>query len=95
MRWAQFLVLAVFAGLLVWVSGDLPDRAAVQAPANQHVSPHYLRHAQTETGVPNVVAAVLADYRGYDTLGELVVVFTAGLACLFVLGGSNNDERSV
>lgn len=37
-------------------------------------------------GPPNFVTAVLADYRGYDTLGETTVIFTAGLACLLILG---------
>ncbi|MFW6174679.1 MAG: hydrogen gas-evolving membrane-bound hydrogenase subunit E, partial [Chloroflexota bacterium] len=66
----------------------------LDAPANQHVSPEYLRRAQAETGVPNVVAAVLADYRSYDTLGELVVVLTAGVACVFALKATGN-ARSV
>jgi multicomponent Na+:H+ antiporter subunit B len=77
--------LASLASLLVWASEGLPDRADPQAPANQHVSPEYLIRAQEETGVPNVVTAVLADYRGYDTLGELIVIVTAGLGCVLVL----------
>ncbi len=79
--------LAGFASLLIWASEDLPDRADTQAPANQHVSPEYLSHAEEEIGVPNVVTAVLADYRGYDTLGELIVIVTAGLASVLVLKG--------
>ena len=39
----------------------------------------------TETGVPNVVTAVLASYRGYDTLGETTVVFTAGAGVVALL----------
>jgi multicomponent Na+:H+ antiporter subunit B len=77
--------LASFAGLLVWASEGLPDRADPDSPANRHVSPEYLIRAEEETGVPNVVTAVLADYRGYDTLGELLVIVTAGLACILVL----------
>ena len=79
--------LAGFAALLIWASGGLPDRTDTQAPANQHVSPEYLSHAEEETGVPNVVTAVLADYRSYDTLGELIVIVTAGLASVLVLKG--------
>ena len=77
--------LSGFAALLIWASEGLPDRADPQAPANQHVSPEYLIRAEEDTGVPNVVTAVLADYRGYDTLGELMVIVTAGLACVLVL----------
>ena len=38
------------------------------------------------TGVPNVVTSVLASYRGYDTLGEVVVIFTAGIGVWSFLG---------
>ena len=79
------LLLGGFGALLVWVEGDLPDRGDTEAAANQHVSPEYLLHAEEETGAANVVTAVLADYRGYDTLGELIVIVGAGLACVFVL----------
>jgi multicomponent Na+:H+ antiporter subunit B len=56
------------------------------APAAVHVSPRYIERAQDEAGATNMVTAVLADYRAYDTLGEVLVIFTAGLACLLVLG---------
>jgi multicomponent Na+:H+ antiporter subunit B len=95
LRWVIFLFLAGFAALFIWASSDLPDRAETQAPANQHVSPEYLRRSEADTGAPNVVTAVLADYRGYDTLGETVVILTAGLACVFVLKFSKDDGRSI
>lgn len=56
-----------------------------KAPAALHVSDYYIEHTLADTGVPNVVTAVLADYRGYDTLFETIVIFTAGLACLIIL----------
>lgn len=85
MKWLLVVFLASFACLLVWASEGLPDRADPRSPANQHVSPEYLIRAEEDTGVPNVVTAVLADYRGYDTLGELMVIVTAGLGCVLVL----------
>lgn len=54
------------------------------APA-EHVSPRYIEKSREETGSPNFVTAVLADYRGYDTLGETTVIFTAGLATVLLL----------
>jgi len=65
----------------------LPDPGDPQSPANQHVSPEYLIHAEEDTGVPNVVTAVLASYRGYDTLGEVTVIFTAGIGVMLLIGG--------
>ena len=42
--------------------------------------------AATEIGLPNVVTSVLASYRGYDTLGETYVIFTAAAGVLAILG---------
>jgi multicomponent Na+:H+ antiporter subunit B len=63
----------------------LPDYSDPQAPIHTHVAPRYLQEGPKETGVPNIVTAVLASYRGYDTLGETVVVFTAGAGVIALL----------
>ena len=81
-RWASLAV----GGLLVYGTLDLPAFGDPQAPAQQHVAPHYLAHGEAETGVPNIVTAVLASYRGFDTLGEVTVIFTAGIGVLLMLG---------
>ena len=78
------LVLAV--GLVIaLVERTLPPFGDATAPAAQHVSPRYLEGAVAETATPNVVTAVLADYRSYDTLIETAVIFTAGLGCWLLL----------
>ncbi len=64
-----------------------------QAPIHMHVAPRYLNDALKETGVPNVVTAVLASYRGYDTLGETTVVFTAGAGVIALLRRRRRDAR--
>jgi multicomponent Na+:H+ antiporter subunit B len=71
---------------LIRAAAGLPRVGDPTAPAAVHVSPRYIEEAIAETGAPNMVTAVLADYRGYDTLGETVVVVTAALACLLLLG---------
>lgn len=84
----KLLMLAFLAGLialLVWASADLPDRADPLAPANQHLSPELTEKTESEVVIPNLVSAILADFRGYDTLGETFVIFTAGLAVVLVL----------
>jgi len=63
----------------------LPAFSDPQAPIHTHVAPRYLKEGPRETGVPNVVTAVLASYRGYDTLGETIVVFTAGAGVIALL----------
>ena len=88
--------LALAAGLvllLAWASSDRPRFAAPEAPANLHVAPRYLQEGPRETGVPNVVTAVLASYRGYDTLGEVTVIFTAGIGVFALLGLGGGARR--
>ena len=85
MKTPAILIVFVFGSLLVLSTLDFPPWGDPAAPASVHVSPHYIEQAMAETSVPNIVTAVLADYRGYDTLFETIVIFTAGVACLFLL----------
>ncbi len=83
-RWALLAVL--FIGiLLVWAEGGVPEFGDPAAPANRYISDRYVEDSLEETGTVNVVTAILADYRGYDTLGETTVIFTAGVAVLLLL----------
>ena len=45
----------------------------------------YIEDGEEETEVPNMVTYILADYRGYDTLGETTVIFTAGISVILLL----------
>ena len=83
--WLPLVVAAVIGGALVYGTLALPAFSDPQAPIHVHVVPRYLNEALNETGVPNVVTAVLASYRGYDTLGETTVVFTAGAGVIALL----------
>lgn len=83
------LVFVLLTGaLLIYGTLDMPLYGDPQSPAQTHpeLTQHYLYESMGETGMPNVVTSVLASYRGYDTLGETVVVFTAGIAVLSLLG---------
>jgi len=85
LRWLGIAVLGSFFALMLFASTGLPDRGDPDAPASTHVSPFYIENTMEDTDTPNVVTSVVADYRGYDTLGETVVIFTAGLACVLIL----------
>jgi multicomponent Na+:H+ antiporter subunit B len=80
-----FLVAMATGGALVYGTLDLPAFSDPQAPIHVHVAPRYIEAAYRETGVENIVTAVLASYRGYDTLGETTVVFTAGIGVIALL----------
>jgi len=86
--------MILFLALMVYATSGLPDHADPQAPANVHVSPFYIENSVEDTHTPNIVTAVLADYRGYDTLGETVVIFTAGLACVLVLMKRKSNDKA-
>ena len=71
--------------VLVWGTLVLPPFGTPDAAIHKHVAPRYLADSIKETNVPNVVTSVLADYRGYDTLGETTVIFTAGIGVMLLL----------
>jgi multicomponent Na+:H+ antiporter subunit B len=83
--WLPLAVSVACGLLLVYGSLGLPAFSDPAAPIHTHVVPRYLQQGLQETGVPNVVTAVLASYRGYDTLGETTVVFTAGAGVVALL----------
>ena len=80
--WLPLAVSVSVGVLLVYGAFGLPGFNDAAAPMHQHVVPRYM---QNETDVPNVVTAVLASFRGYDTLGETTVVFTAGAGLIALL----------
>ncbi len=86
------LVVLVTGAALIYGTLDLPRYGDPEAAANLHVSPRYIEHSYGETNVPNMVTAVLADYRSFDTLGEVTVVFTAAMAVLLILRTGRPDE---
>lgn len=79
--------------LMVYATFEKPRFGDPLAPANQHVAPWYLEQTPKLVDVPNVVTAILATFRGYDTLGELFVIFTAGVGVLFLLAARRHDAR--
>ena len=88
-------IICVFAGaLLVAAAVELPAVGDPNAPAHIHVAPRYLAESDSFLHIPNVVTTVLASYRGFDTLGETVVVFTAGLGVLVLLSGFTRTRRA-
>jgi len=86
--------VAIGTGLvLIWGTWDLPGFGLADTPVNTGVGAEYLERTYEETHVPNVVTAVLASYRGYDTLGEVFVVFTAAIGVLMLLKRSTRREE--
>lgn len=90
------LSLSIGTGaILAWGTLSLPPFGSPDKAIHNHVAPHYLANSIKETGVPNVVTSVLADYRGYDTLGETTVIFTAGIGVLLLLHRARRRGRAI
>lgn len=91
--WLPLAVVTVTGAVLVYGTLDMPSFGDPNAPVHQHVAPRYIAETPEAVGVPNVVTAVLASYRGYDTLGEVTVIFTAGVGVLALLGRGSGRRR--
>jgi multicomponent Na+:H+ antiporter subunit B len=87
------LVVTVTGALLMFGTSDLPRLGDPNAPIHTHVAPRYILESPKEIGIPNIVTSVLASYRGYDTLGETTVIFTAGVAVMALLGIRRRRRR--
>lgn len=84
-RLLPLVALAVVGLVLFIISFDHPRLGDPMAPVHQHVAPWYLENTPQYINIPNIVTAILASFRGYDTLGEVIVIFTAGIGVLSVL----------
>ena len=85
-RLRPLLVVVLTGSALVFASFDLPRYGDPQAPIHHHIAPDYIEGVAHEIHIPNVVTGVLASYRGYDTLGETVVILTAAVGVMMLLG---------
>lgn len=85
-QWPAALIVAAIGAALLYGTLDMPAYADPEAPIHGHVAPRYLEQSGAEIGIPNVVTSVLASYRGFDTFGELTVIFTAAVGVTLVLG---------
>ena len=84
-RWVAFCTVGVLALLIIYATFDKPRLGDPDAPVHQHVAPWYLEKTPEYIDIPNVVTAILGSFRGYDTLGEVFVVFAACIGVLFIL----------
>jgi len=87
------LTVFVTGAMLLYATPDMPRYGDPKAPIHTHVVPRYLEDSPREIGIPNVVSSVLASYRGYDTYGETMVIFTAGVGVMLLMGRARQRSR--
>ena len=91
-------VVLITGAALVYGTLDMPHYGDPHAPAQEYPNPSFVEKSQPDMGhggLPNVVTAVLASYRGYDTLGETAVIFTAGIAVLLILRKPPEEDEEL
>ncbi|MEN2995019.1 MAG: hydrogen gas-evolving membrane-bound hydrogenase subunit E [Thermodesulfovibrio sp.] len=92
MKFFALIIVILTGAVLIYSTLDMPDWGDPNSPASLHVSPRYIEKTIEETATPNAVTSVLADYRGYDTLGETTVIFTAAVVCILLLRRFEDDK---
>ncbi|MCA4774457.1 DUF4040 domain-containing protein [Wolbachia endosymbiont of Mansonella perstans] len=85
----SILFLTVFLSHFIT---QLPDFGSHDAPIHLHVAPYYIENTEKVAGIPNIVTAILASFRGYDTFGETIVVFTAALCIKLTLKEEKEND---
>lgn len=92
MRMLGTVIMALVTIFFCMHVSYLPTIGDPESPANSHITPRYIEDGQAETGSPNLVTGVLADYRGFDTLGEATVMFVAGATTVALLKTGKRRE---
>lgn len=87
------LVVVLTGAVLIYGTLDMPNFGSPTSPAQLHLATEFLARSPDDIGIPNVVSAILASYRGHDTLGEVVVVFTACVGVLILIGNLARRRR--
>jgi len=85
LRVIAFIVVCLTGALLLYGTGEFPDWGDPNSPASLHLSNYYIEKTYEDTHAPNFVTAIVTDYRGFDTMFETAVIFTAGLGCFLLL----------
>ena len=90
------LVVVVTGAALVYGTFDMPYYGAKDAPIRSYPTPNFVEKSQADVPhIPNVITVVLASFRGYDTLGETTVIFTAGIAVMLLLRGQRKESEEL
>ena len=85
------IALLAISGALLAVA-ELPPYGMADNPIHNQVSERYIEDSLEHTGIFNMVASIVLDYRAYDTMFETIVLFTATLAVVITLKSFKKEE---
>lgn len=86
------ILLAIVLFFLLTSVPEMPTYGSAETPSYNEVTLHYVNNAVEDTGTTSIIAAIITDYRAFDTLGETTVLFTAIAAVLSVLSSSKASK---
>lgn len=101
MKYLQLLLIIAFTAVLLFAASDLPYRGdpdnimhrETSAAGTEVPGHYYIEHAYEDAHTPNIVTVILGDYRSIDTLGEQIVIFTAGIIVILILRNRKSDDE--
>ncbi len=93
MKIIGIITILLSGSIMIYSTLDFPEWGDPLSPANTHLSVYYIENSMPDTSVPNIVTAILADYRSYDTMFETTVIFAAGLACFLLLRNFRKKKK--
>lgn len=90
--YSSLSILVLFL-LFEELNSVLPNYGDPLSPVNSNDSSYYIENTMNQTKVPAFVAAILASYRGFDTMGETIVVLIAGLGFMLIMAEKKEEEK--
>ena len=82
---SSFILFFLLSVILISFSLNFPEFGLSSITSDAPSTQYYLNQSQVDIGIPNVVTSILASYRAFDTLGEVLVIFIAGISVLGIL----------
>ena len=92
-RIAPLIIVVATGAVLIYGTWDMPAYGDPDAVIHHYLAPDLIAETEEKIHIPNIVTAILASFRGYDTLGEVTVIFTAGVGVALLLGGLNRRRK--
>ena len=89
----SFILVALISFMLMLAVTEMPVYGQLNNPSNNYVYEYYITKGVEDSGGLNLVANILLDFRGYDTLLESTVLFTTVISIMLVWGTSSVSKE--
>ncbi len=90
----SIVLCVVIVSMLLATVAQLPPFGDEHNPAHNEVVNRYVQHGLHETGAQNIITGINLGYRVFDTFAVSLVLFTAAVSVLMLLGFSRAAKPS-